>query len=1208
MAAENTNQKENKIIFDDNIKVHLDEIAERLWSGHAAIMVGAGYSKNADKKSRFAIGFPNWNELGNIFFEKLNGKKPENDDTAFINVLKLADEVCATYGRPVLEQLISENVPDLEYDPSVLHIKLLNLPWADVFTTNYDTLLERTSETIIDYKYDIVTNQQDLIYSTKPRIVKLHGSFPSVRPFIISEEDYRVYPQKFAPFVNTVQQAMLENTLCLIGFSGDDPNFLHWIGWIRDNLGRENSPKIYLILVSKISSGQEKLLLERNIIPLDLSRYVKDSFTYKDVFETLFGALSERKNEIDVFKKWPHNFGIKNIESENDLSVTLGLLRQTFPEWIIVPKRNREELIWILRKFHDFLEQNYLKKNISVPLNFVLEYDWINDKLLLPLTDDDVEMYQNTLLDWFNNGSDETRYDRNIVKLKLSLMRYFRQEGKIANWEEINRSLNMSITRMDLEISNSYAYEKCLFYISIFNIERLAKELEEWRTNNSKSFFEVKKAGLLAELGELQEAKEILEDYLIMLRKIGNSGQAKHNYRKFSEEAYLLRLLTTIKISMGDYNQDELDNSRLIKYNIDPWDDQHQITSIFEYDVKKIKDVETKLSFDLGKTVVTRYNNYDKHAIRSSQAFRYFEETGLPFQLNYMNTISDETILRILSYTSDYSPYLAISSLLRLGCRNKEKLDLFLSRKYLVKTLSKDIEKIVRTFLEILQNPQKVNLSKAKSIYKRMYYSSLLELISRLCIKTSYELRIEILTVFFKISNRNYFRYFENKVNIIKRLIASFTIDEHITHFKQYLDFPVEINSPQVVEPFAFLRDLLYVNKSDILKFVDQNYIDEKIDEYLKILEDKSRRKMVLYRLEILYRLDLLSETQKEKFIELLWSDINQNTNLPENTPFTKFGFTILPHPDHVDPKEFFRQFFRRKEFLEKSNGFSSTQIDDIQSLVKSVKYLTWETSDIIDLMDKLFYWFDENRQYLSSKGIEISDYDDFEDHINHFMSRIPALLMYIVFNRIEELTQDLKERVLNLVKEIRKYEIHTVELDLVYRDYVEGFDKSQVHQSLCSSNHNDVVKGLNAVARALELKHEKEELTEYLDTVTTLIKTRYKTNLRAIVDSSIRFLTNYNSHFSRVHLENMLFGLEFLLEESKPVFEDSDSEIKEKILLSACSAELAAVIQMYFEKYPDESLNKDVIKKWETRSLDSEEFSEVRKGWLDAKYKHSIK
>ena len=79
--------------------------------------------------------------------------------------------------------------------------------------------------------------------TTHPRIVKLHGSLPSQFPLIVTEEDYRTYPTKFAPFVNTVQQAMMETVFCLIGFSGYDPNFLEWSGWVRDNLGA-SAPQI----------------------------------------------------------------------------------------------------------------------------------------------------------------------------------------------------------------------------------------------------------------------------------------------------------------------------------------------------------------------------------------------------------------------------------------------------------------------------------------------------------------------------------------------------------------------------------------------------------------------------------------------------------------------------------------------------------------------------------------------------------------------------------------------------------------------------------------------------------------------------------------------------------------------------------------------------------------------------------------------------
>ena len=144
----------------------------------------------------------------------------------------------------------------------------MQLPWSDVFTTNYDTLLERTE--IVGRTYQPVTKASELTTAFAPRIIKLHGSFPSQTPFIITEEDYRTYPRRFAPFVNSVQQSLLENTFILVGFSGDDPNFLEWTGWIRDELGGNHSP-IYLVGSLFLRDAERSLLTYRGVTAIDLA-------------------------------------------------------------------------------------------------------------------------------------------------------------------------------------------------------------------------------------------------------------------------------------------------------------------------------------------------------------------------------------------------------------------------------------------------------------------------------------------------------------------------------------------------------------------------------------------------------------------------------------------------------------------------------------------------------------------------------------------------------------------------------------------------------------------------------------------------------------------------------------------------------------------------------------------------------------------------
>lgn len=81
----------------DSIRPYLNEVAERLWAERAAVMVGAGFSKNAGR------GFPDWNQLGDLFYQKAQGIRPDSTRQKYLNVLRLAEEVQAAISRPAAE-------------------------------------------------------------------------------------------------------------------------------------------------------------------------------------------------------------------------------------------------------------------------------------------------------------------------------------------------------------------------------------------------------------------------------------------------------------------------------------------------------------------------------------------------------------------------------------------------------------------------------------------------------------------------------------------------------------------------------------------------------------------------------------------------------------------------------------------------------------------------------------------------------------------------------------------------------------------------------------------------------------------------------------------------------------------------------------------------------------------------------------------------
>ena len=131
----------------------------------------------------------------------------------------------ASIGPPALHDILAEAIPDNDFQPSPLHEQLLDLPWSDVFTTNYDTLLDRAVSQAPYRGYSVIRKPSELVYSNNPRLIKLHGCISDPSSCVVTDDDYRNYPRDLAPFVNTVCQSLVEKTLCLIGFSARDPQF-----------------------------------------------------------------------------------------------------------------------------------------------------------------------------------------------------------------------------------------------------------------------------------------------------------------------------------------------------------------------------------------------------------------------------------------------------------------------------------------------------------------------------------------------------------------------------------------------------------------------------------------------------------------------------------------------------------------------------------------------------------------------------------------------------------------------------------------------------------------------------------------------------------------------------------------------------------------------------------------------------------------------
>lgn len=497
---------------------YIKEIAEALSENHAALMVGAGFSKNAEKIAATEKTFLNWNELSDKFYETVyeNNNYPGKE---YNSPLRLAQEVEITVGRPKLEKIIKDAVPDLEYAPSDVYVNLLKMPWKDVFTTNYDTLLERAADKVTDRRYNVVTSQEDLVNSNDaPRILKLHGSFPSQRPFIITEEDYRTYPIKFAAMVNTVQQALLENVFCMLGFSCEDPNFTNWIGWIHDNLGKSSSQKMYMVSVSHVAEAKRKLLFERNIIVVDLEEFWPDESIeerLKNFLEQLNSIIEEKQNNNNWFDD-----GKVNLQFDTDFEKKIEIMKQlndSYPGWIFLPWKMKSKVNPLLNKIDVMykFDENAIEKQ----LDFMYEYVKLMDISGRPILLQVVEQFWNVLEKKecieLEKRMKEVKYKNQVIYLHL--LRSYRELGEWENYDKCHKKIEEAY----LDYDNKQFFKSCDCWKELFRFEteKLRETLDLWNLAKGDVYWPMIKASMYALIGEISKADEMLMETLKLVRR-----------------------------------------------------------------------------------------------------------------------------------------------------------------------------------------------------------------------------------------------------------------------------------------------------------------------------------------------------------------------------------------------------------------------------------------------------------------------------------------------------------------------------------------------------------------------------------------------------------------------------------------------------------------------------------------------------------------
>ena len=330
---------------------------------------------------------------------------------------------------------------------------------------------------------------------------------------------------------------MLETRLCFLGFSGDDPNFQSWLGWLRDNMG-EYCPTIYLIgLYEKLSAPEKKLLENKGITIVDISGLVskqEENRHYQAISEFV-GLLEQNQSEKDIYSERPYQkedifWQPTDTEKEEYLKKLNNYsykIEKLIEPYILLPDEKRVQ-------YADYFSEHFsimlklVHNQEKVPEKIISTIIKILRKCLVILEDKNAEYLEEML-------SEKNLQIETICETLLYLAEMYRIDGKKELYKACMERCEVHCNKIPY-YKNEFIIEKTKNYISLFNYEEAKGLIEKIETPSFE--YKIKKAALYKQLSKNDIADKILSECSAELAQMKLSDEIYASYLGYLNLCY----------------------------------------------------------------------------------------------------------------------------------------------------------------------------------------------------------------------------------------------------------------------------------------------------------------------------------------------------------------------------------------------------------------------------------------------------------------------------------------------------------------------------------------------------------------------------------------------------------------------------------------------------------------------------------------------
>lgn len=264
----------------------LDMLAREIRDRRVILFVGAGLSR--------PLGLPSWGQLIEHMAEELDFDPavlvgPGADYLQVAEFYKLRKGSIGDL-RSWMDR--SWNVTDEKLLASKVHGQIVDLGFPLIYTTNYDSNLERAFR-LRGHNVSKIASVVD-IADAKPdhtHVVKFHGDFSDDNSLVVTESDYFERLEFESPLDLKLRSDVLGRTILFVGYSLRDLNLrllLYKLKRTWDGTAyAKRRPRSFIFLV-RPDVVQEEVLESRGVSPI-----VSDALDPDEALPDFFGRLVE---------------------------------------------------------------------------------------------------------------------------------------------------------------------------------------------------------------------------------------------------------------------------------------------------------------------------------------------------------------------------------------------------------------------------------------------------------------------------------------------------------------------------------------------------------------------------------------------------------------------------------------------------------------------------------------------------------------------------------------------------------------------------------------------------------------------------------------------------------------------------------------------------------------------------------------------------